>query len=77
MTPSEAAKFLRNLCELTACNTQNWDNMQAVFEQFITDAYKGGITNAANKVEGLDNSMMTQVKAAAAIRALVPEKKKT
>lgn len=40
MTPEEAAKFLRDLCELTAKNSENWDNMQMIFLQFIMDAMK-------------------------------------
>jgi hypothetical protein len=42
MTPAEAAKFLRDLCELTARQSRDWDNMQTMFAQFLTDAYKGG-----------------------------------
>jgi hypothetical protein len=42
MTPTEAAKFLRNLCEATVKGSGDWDNMQEIFAQFLTDAYKGG-----------------------------------
>jgi hypothetical protein len=42
MTPEEAGHKLRQLAELTALNSRNWENMEQIFTQFITDAYKGG-----------------------------------
>ena len=42
MTPADAAKFLRGLCELTAAQSRDWDSMQEIFEQILTDAYNGG-----------------------------------
>jgi hypothetical protein len=55
MTPEEAGKFLRNMCELTASQSRDWDNMQTMITQFLTDAYKGGksagIEAAAKAVE--------------------------
>jgi hypothetical protein len=46
MTPATAAKFLRDLCEQTVRGSKDWDNMQAIFEQFITDAYTAGASQA-------------------------------
>jgi hypothetical protein len=43
MTPADAAQFLRNACQTTAENSRDWDNLQAILEQFVTDAYKGGL----------------------------------
>jgi hypothetical protein len=48
MTPAEAAKFLRNLCEQTVKGSRDWDNMQEIFTQFLTDAYKGGQQSASS-----------------------------
>lgn len=42
MTPPEAGKFLRNLAELTATNSKNWDNYEAIATEFIAAAYKAG-----------------------------------
>lgn len=42
MTPAQAAKMLRDLCELTVKGSRDWDNMQEIFESVITSAYKGG-----------------------------------
>jgi hypothetical protein len=37
-----AAKALRNLAELTAKGTQNWDNYEAICLQVLEQAYAGG-----------------------------------
>jgi hypothetical protein len=41
-TIEEGAKALRDMCELTAKNSQNWDNMQKIIEDFLRSAYKAG-----------------------------------
>jgi hypothetical protein len=43
-TPEEGAKKLRQFAELTAHNSQNWDNFEAIALEFITAAM-----NAARK----------------------------
>jgi hypothetical protein len=42
MTPEEAGKFLRTVAEMTARNSRNWDNFEAIAADLIKSAYEGG-----------------------------------
>lgn len=41
-TPAQAAKKLREMAELTAELSQNWDNFQDICESMLIQAYEGG-----------------------------------
>lgn len=38
MTPEEAGAFIRNIAELTAANSQNWDNFEQIVVGMINSA---------------------------------------
>lgn len=40
MTPAEAGKFLRNIAEMTARYSQNWDNFETIAADLIKSAYE-------------------------------------
>ena len=52
MNVADAAKMLRNIAELTARNSQNWENFEQIAAELIKSAYEGGRDSAispANK----------------------------
>ena len=52
MTVEEAAKFLRNTAELTARNTQNWDNYQRICLDMLKSAIAHVPTEAKETGDG-------------------------
>ena len=56
-TPASAALLLRRYAEATADNSRDWDNLQSIFEQFLTDAYNGGRAYLAERVEKLERAL--------------------
>ena len=50
MTPAEAASFLRKLTELTADGSRDWGNLEKIFEDFISSAYKAGKIAATQSI---------------------------
>lgn len=42
MTAEEAGKFLRQMAEMTAAHSQNWDNFQEIAASMFTSALEAG-----------------------------------
>lgn len=61
MNSAEAAKLLRNLCEVTQANSKNWDNMEAIFKLCLDAALKAGAEymreRAAKEAERVEESV--------------------
>ena len=48
MDSESAGKLLRQMAELTANGSKNWENFEAIAIQLIRDAYAGGQKSAVN-----------------------------
>jgi len=42
MSPAEAAKFIANIAQMTATNSQNWENFERICESMIVSAMEAG-----------------------------------
>lgn len=58
LTPAEHAKFLRGLIELTAKNSRDWDNIEQILAQYLTDAYKGGVADERGRASRICETIL-------------------
>lgn len=49
MTLEQAAQWLRQAAEMTASNSQNWNNFEAICLQMLTDAQRAAQPSAAKE----------------------------